>query len=109
MPDTIYVTYTRTVFPEAWHMDIHYVRTDDIGTVTDHKVFEAGPQNFLSTFEKGLGVVEELMRDDNGPSRFGLIVGRIRDPIPGEEDYPREIIAEADDLSGNFNKMAQFV
>lgn len=64
----------------------------------------------MSAFDKGLGVVEEALRSDGGPSRFGKITAKVKKLKPGEYDpnTPYEPIAEGDDLGEQFARMHLF-
>jgi hypothetical protein len=110
MPDRIYVTFTPTTAPESYHTAIHYERTDDAGKVVDHQVIEAKPERYgqLSSMDNVFGVIEENIRQGNGPSRFGKIQAQVREANPDDASAPYEIIAEGPDLGQNFAKMRLF-
>lgn len=114
MPDRIYVTYTPTGGPESYHTAIHYERTDSAGNIIRHDVIEADPEKeHLGIPKKAHGVMEEALRTDHGPSRFGRVKATIRgnqarDPRKfrsDDPDAPYEVIAEGDDLSGHLSRM----
>lgn len=44
MPDKIYVTYTPTSFPDAFHTAIHYERRDADGGLVKHFMVEVQPE-----------------------------------------------------------------
>jgi hypothetical protein len=108
MPDRIYTTYTPTTVPGTFHATIHYERTDSTGKMIKHVVIEARPENLdaLNASGKGLGVLEEMFRNGNGPSRFGRIAAGIRElESNNDPSTPYETIAEGDDLSENLARM----
>jgi len=110
MSDRIYATYTPTTAPGTFHTAIHFERTTPIGTV-EHYVIEAKPENDkLSAAEKGLGVIEQSFRHEDGLSRFGKIAARVKHLEPSEIDpnEPFETIAEGPDLSEQFARMHLF-
>jgi hypothetical protein len=111
MTDRIYVTYKPTIAPESYHIAIHYERTDSSGNVILHRAIDGGPQfdRTLSAFEKAVGTIEEMFREDSGPSRFGKIVAGERPPDEVERTYAYENISEGADLSSNWAKMQLFV
>jgi hypothetical protein len=111
MADRIYVTYTPTTAPGAYHTTVHYERMDPAGNVVRHVTIEAKPEKLqdLSASDKAIGVVEEAFRADGGPSRFGRIDAHVEDQKPGDvPNAPYEIIAEGDDLSANLVRMQLF-
>lgn len=109
MPDKIYVTYTPTTAPGTYHTAVHFERTDTAGTTTHHFVIEAQPENLneLGASDKGLGVIEEGFRNDDGPTRFGRITAAVKQWNAKDYDAnaPYEPIAEGDDLSENLARM----
>ena len=115
MRDRIYVTYTPTDAPGAYHAAIHYERADQAGNAIKHFVIEAKPENgeMLSAPAKAIGVFEEAFREGDGPSRFGSIEAKVRDhevsahPKERSDDAnaPYEIIAEGDDLGGHLARI----
>jgi hypothetical protein len=108
MPDSIYVTYTPTTAPGSYHAAIHYERTDATGHVVQHFVIEAKPEKLdqLSASDKATGVIEEALRNGDGPSRFGRINATVGKPEASDDpDAPYETIAEGEDLSQNFARM----
>lgn len=111
MADRIYATYTPTTAPGTFHTAIHFERRGSDDRV-QHFVVEAKPENLdeLDTSGKALGVIEETLRDDNGPSRFGRIVARVRpwNSQKFDPNAPYEPIAEGDDLSEPFTRMHLF-
>jgi hypothetical protein len=117
MPDRIYVTYTPTGGPESFHTAIHYQRTDSAGNIIGHRIIEAGPErDNLSVPAKVTSVIEEALRKDGGPSRFGRVQAIVRDgQAPDANEHPSsdpnapyEVIAEGDDLSGHLARMQLF-
>jgi hypothetical protein len=111
MADRIYVTYTPTTAPGTYHAAIHYERTGPAGDIVEHVTIEAEPENLekLSASDKAIGVVEEVFRKNDGPSRFGRIDAYVRERKAGHDsDAPYEIIAEGDDLSANLARMRLF-
>ena len=83
MADRIYVTYTPTGAPGSFHTAIHYERTDSAGHVINHHVIEAKPEmKDLTAPEKAIGVIEEVFRTGNAPSRFGCLCQRKRCGFP---------------------------
>jgi hypothetical protein len=111
MADRIYVTYTPTTAPGSYHTAIHYERTDPAGNVVRHFVIEVKPEKLdqLSASDKATGVIEEALRNDDGPSRFGRINATVGKPEASDDrDAPYETIAEGEDLSQNFARMQLF-
>lgn len=114
MADRIYVTYIPTGGPESFHTAIHYERKGPAGDVIEHYVIEGQPERRkLSTPAKATGVVEEALRQDHGPSRFGRIQAEVRDGnardareyASDDPNAPYEILAEGDDLSSHLARM----
>lgn len=117
LADRIYVTYTPTGVPGSFHTAIHYERTDSAGHVVNHHVIEAKPEmKDLTAPEKAIGVIEEVFRTGNAPSRFGRIDAQIRnrgatdrrDETSDDPNAPYEVIAEDDDLSDQLARMQLF-
>ena len=111
MTDRIYATYTPTTAPGAFHTAIHFERTDPTGENL-HYVIEAQPENLdaLNTSDKGLGVIEQAFRSDDGPSRFGKIAAKVQKLERGQYDpnTPYEPVAEGHDLGEQFARMHLF-
>lgn len=114
MADRIYVTYTPTGAPESFHTAIHFERTDHAGNVIQHDVIEAERENRdMSVPAKAVGVIEEALRTDDVPSRFGRVKAIVRNgQAPDAGDYPSsdrnapyEVVAEGDDLSDHLARM----
>ena len=108
MSDRIFVTYMPTTVPGSYHAAIHYERTDLAGNVIQHSIIEAKPEKAdqLGVAGKAIGAIEEALRNDDGPSRFGRINATVREVEASDGlDDPYETIAEGGDLSENFARM----
>lgn len=110
MPDRIYVTYTPTNFPGAFHTAIHYQRRDSNGKLISHSVIEVQPEA-KGMSDKAIGVMEEATRSHRGLTRLGRMDAQVTDVMadkPKKEfdpNSPYEDIAEGDDLSSHFARM----
>jgi hypothetical protein len=109
MPDRIYVTYTPTTFPGAFHTAIHYERKDAHGRLIRHFVVEVQPEA-KGMVDKAIGVIEEASRRDGKATRLGRMSAEVTDLMKDKaKDFdpnsPYEDIAEGDDLSAHFARM----
>jgi hypothetical protein len=109
MPDRIYVTYTPTTFPGAFHTAIHYERKDAQGRLIGHFVIEVQPEA-KGVIDKAIGVVEEITRRDGKATRLGRMNAEVTEVTSDKEkrfdpNSPYEEIAEGDDLSSHFARM----
>lgn len=110
MRDKIYVTYTPTSFPDAFHTAVHYERRDADGKLVKHYIIEVQPEANGQS-EKVLGLLGEALRTGNDVTRLGRMNARVTDLISTglqngtDPNPPYEVIAEGEDLSPHLDRM----
>jgi hypothetical protein len=118
MTDRIYVTYGQVqgsnssipgsigdiVLPiGAYHLAIHYVRTDISGQIIEHRVVEAGPATHPPDAIRA--VIADYRSPTRNPSPWGNIViatkgGRSSRNGASDPSLPATVVATGDDLEG---------